>query len=343
MSVDIHTLKKRVLAARASVKAKLKQLKQQQHNIKFAYKPLATVLANTLSKHTIIPNVVEIKKENPKLNLPYADETERSFRKEFYKQQRKKFARVNRPSFSTPEPNKFQDIEEEVFETSSNIEDVFPTEPDKQAELDISMFPESSIIDYLSQIHPLPREYIEGRMRNTEKGIFDDNYVHHDIQSDKIMFGNSELNFFSQNSPDFKIGEHQIPGTRGLFELIFMYQPNEQVITENDKLYYGLLIRATNANKINFEENGKQIGNKSRKYTQLVKPSLTTFDTHMEHKGEGMQQYNQKPVEYIYWDDPNELVERLRLLIASRSSGNNAHVNEINSIVEELRERKIIY
>lgn len=43
-----------------------------------------------------------------------------------------------------------------------------------------------------------------------------------------------------------------------------------------------------------------------------------------------------------YWDNPNELCERLKLLIASTESGNNSHVNEILNIVEELREAKLI-
>jgi len=47
--------------------------------------------------------------------------------------------------------------------------------------------------------------------------------------------------------------------------------------------------------------------------------------------------------DYVYWDDPNELVERLRLLIAEQSAGNLSHTNEIHSIIEELREGKYIY
>lgn len=45
---------------------------------------------------------------------------------------------------------------------------------------------------------------------------------------------------------------------------------------------------------------------------------------------------------YEYYDDPNELVERLMLLVSSKSAGNTNHDQEINSIVEELRERSII-
>ena len=48
-------------------------------------------------------------------------------------------------------------------------------------------------------------------------------------------------------------------------------------------------------------------------------------------------------LDYVYWDDPNELVDRLQLLIAERSAGNPSHVNEIHSIIEELREAGYIY
>ena len=48
-------------------------------------------------------------------------------------------------------------------------------------------------------------------------------------------------------------------------------------------------------------------------------------------------------LDYIYWDDPNELVDRLQLLTAERSAGNPSHVNEIHSIIEELREAGYIY
>lgn len=45
---------------------------------------------------------------------------------------------------------------------------------------------------------------------------------------------------------------------------------------------------------------------------------------------------------YTFWNDPNELVERLRLIVASTSAGHTGHHNEITSIIEELREAKVI-
>lgn len=51
--------------------------------------------------------------------------------------------------------------------------------------------------------------------------------------------------------------------------------------------------------------------------------------------------YNNR-IDYIYFDDPNELCDRLKLLISSKASGNTNHQREINSIIEELRENDII-
>ena len=45
----------------------------------------------------------------------------------------------------------------------------------------------------------------------------------------------------------------------------------------------------------------------------------------------------------MYWNDVNELVDRLKLLVAEKSAGNNSHDNEIMSIIEELREERLIY
>lgn len=51
--------------------------------------------------------------------------------------------------------------------------------------------------------------------------------------------------------------------------------------------------------------------------------------------------YNDNIV-YEYYDNPNELCDRLRLLIASKHAENSNHAQEINSIIEELRENNII-
>ncbi len=49
-----------------------------------------------------------------------------------------------------------------------------------------------------------------------------------------------------------------------------------------------------------------------------------------------------KSLRGFYWNDPNELVERLILLHASKAAGNTSVYNEILAIEEELREANII-
>lgn len=65
----------------------------------------------------------------------------------------------------------------------------------------------------------------------------------------------------------------------------------------------------------------------------------------IKYDGKGLEKsfipYSENIV-YEYYDDPNELVDRLMLLVSSKSAGNSNHDQEINSIIEELRERDII-
>ena len=54
----------------------------------------------------------------------------------------------------------------------------------------------------------------------------------------------------------------------------------------------------------------------------------------IEHTGDGillryMIAIEDRQPDYVYWNDPNELVDRLRLLYASQAAGNASHTNEI--------------
>lgn len=55
-----------------------------------------------------------------------------------------------------------------------------------------------------------------------------------------------------------------------------------------------------------------------------------------------MMTLNDNKIYYIHWDDPNEIVDLLRLLEASCQTGHNGYDNEILSIIEELREASLI-
>ena len=60
-------------------------------------------------------------------------------------------------------------------------------------------------------------------------------------------------------------------------------------------------------------------------------------------KGKGLTlKVDKSNTDYIYWDNVNELVDRLRLLVASTNAGHTGHNNEIIYIIEELKEANII-
>jgi hypothetical protein len=139
-------------------------------------------------------------------------------------------------------------------------------------------------------------------------------------------------------------------GTPGLLEYLFMKEPNPDLTTESDLAVFKNIVTATNSARRNYSRDKAINANAGKKYTGVIKylfPSATTtsrlayrsrFGSDPSPRmGEGMMMSTNRPL-YEYWDDPNELVDRLRLLIASRDAGHSGHENEILSIIEELRE-----
>ena len=63
----------------------------------------------------------------------------------------------------------------------------------------------------------------------------------------------------------------------------------------------------------------------------------------LKKSGTALLQCNEKPKQYVYYDDVNELVvDRLAKLDASYEAGNGNHMNEIISILKELEELGVI-
>lgn len=119
-----------------------------------------------------------------------------------------------------------------------------------------------------------------------------------------------------------KIGGDHFRLTPGINELLFMRQPNEDLITNLDVRNYkkiASLCAFTGSKKLKTLKLKNYIGG----------DGLMKIDTN-------------KKTDYIYWDDPNELVTRLELLHASKLAGHSGHESEILSILQELQENKYI-
>lgn len=161
------------------------------------------------------------------------------------------------------------------------------------------------------------------------------------IEMNKLYVGNLELYIGSNGG--ISIGNKMYAGKGGLYELLFMKNPKEY--TEEDLNNYKEILETSSAHKRNYDATSQLNGTRSAKYKRIIKP-LFKGGTFKSHSGSGISSmiYNEKPIEYIYWDDVNELVDRLKLLNASKTAGNtDSHDNEILAILNELREAGIIY
>lgn len=209
---------------------------------------------------------------------------------------------------------------------------------------------------YFRKYNILPRTYLKKywfEKNNIDKA----NGVKYSQSLDKWKLGNSTMNI---KGDDLIINKTQYPGTKGLYELIFMLNPRNEVISEEDVDNYHKIIQSTNLYRRNNTPSGQINGNKSRKYKEFVKAvfskpksienksktnpsSSSTFLTNIG-KGLLLGVTNNK-IDYRYFNDPNELVERLQLLKAAQMAGNNSVQiqNEIVAIEEELIEMQLIY
>lgn len=200
---------------------------------------------------------------------------------------------------------------------------------------------DQSDAEYLEKFSDLPKTYISEMIRDT-KNKHDFRYgVRYNPEEDAYYIGNSEIQFDGDN---LIINNNVYQGTPGLYELLFKKRSHN--FNNDDKKQYINIVKNTSAHKRNYNPLGQISGSKCWKYTHIIKPMIQKprirYTTGKVSGGELMMQVSDNAIDYVYWDDPNELVDRLRLLIASQEAGNSSHTNEINRILEELLESKII-
>ena len=93
--------------------------------------------------------------------------------------------------------------------------------------------------------------------------------------------------------------------------------------------------------KARSENSCHKCGSKNHKYSSSV-DDVGGEDYENSTQGE-LENKEMNEIDYENWDDPNELVDRLRVLIAETLNGSSTHINEIQWIVNELRENDYIY
>ncbi|CAH0381375.1 unnamed protein product [Bemisia tabaci] len=163
-----------------------------------------------------------------------------------------------------------------------------------------------------------------------------------------FLIGNRTISFDSDGRLILDGGDEVFEPTPGFLELLFKRHPRNY--TADDRAKFQRVVTLTNAHRRDHHPHGRPNSNRSQKYRNLIKPLFATSTPRSTRKssrkklkkGSGIKIHRAKR-ELVYWDDPNELVQRLVLLVASKHASHTDHDREILSIVEELREADYIH
>ncbi|XP_066600745.1 uncharacterized protein [Prorops nasuta] len=209
-----------------------------------------------------------------------------------------------------------------------------PIEEETSLPMEYISIDESPVSKQYATIHSVyARELLLGQ-HETIDDVFG---IYTDPRDNKLYLGNK---IFHIDSNDVvTVGEKRYQGTKGLIELLLIKKPNETLYNDEDLKQYKDILQYTSAHRRGHIPGEHIKCSKGDKYMFIIKPLFSKI------KGQGlwvsspsMLLNRNNNIDYVHWDDPNELIDRLRLLFASQTAGNNSHQNEIISIIEEIKE-----
>ncbi|XP_051171026.1 uncharacterized protein LOC127287916 [Leptopilina boulardi] len=181
---------------------------------------------------------------------------------------------------------------------------------------------------------------------HNRKQCIDTLYGVYKVKNGSLKIGNAPISFKDHL---INVGDKRFNITSGLLELLFKNKPEMSYISDGDMNNYKQILIISNAHRKNYSSSEPIRTSKTFKYVNIILKLFPHNETPKRRSKSGtslphfMIEKKSFQPDYIYWDDPNELVDRLRLLMASQAAGNPSHNNEIMSIIKELREAQIIY
>ncbi|XP_031332227.1 uncharacterized protein LOC116162691 [Photinus pyralis] len=352
-------LAKDLILARKSVKQKYDSLKQDmavtERMVEQHFKPITQPLKQLLTVtklDTVKTELPSVKRQSP----IFAQQTPRTSTPQ----------KVARNLFSIDEPSVLHEpsiLEDSEYGDPTPEDDIdVPTLDDLREELS-HVGTNPAFEEFLDQYHGLPKIYVEGIFRDTNNE-YDHKYgVRYEPTLNKFFVGDSELDFAKEDIVIVSSNGERFTykGTPGLFELLFKRNPIG-FKSADSKAYRDIIIR-TSAARRHYDAKAQIQGNGQPKYVQIIKPLLqgssSSSGFSSSHLGPTLRQraltlstkrggtlstlqLNNKKIEFVPWNDPNKLVNWLRVLLGSKSAGNTANHNEIIYITEELRNSGII-
>ena len=177
-------------------------------------------------------------------------------------------------------------------------------------------------------IGPIAQEYLRKFASKTES---DKTYGLYD-KSGNFYIGNKPVIIVDDN---IVVDDEEYQGTPGLWELLVTKNPDPVIYTDEDYDNYAKLMVQSNALKMgNDPERNRPKASKGHKWRYVLKP-IWEKRRYFEGSGTGS-------ATVIIPCDPNALLERLDLLMASKAAGNTGVRNELVSICDELKRQNII-
>ena len=148
-------------------------------------------------------------------------------------------------------------------------------------------------------------------------------------QNGKFFIGDTRIGVIDNN---ITVGDGEYIGTPGLWELLVMKDPDEDIYTAEDYENYAEMMVKTNALRQGHTPTGKPKSNRGKKWKDILK---TIWEERSQFEGEGVSTV-------VIPRDPDALLERFDLLMASKDAGNTGVTNEIVSICDELKRQKVM-
>ena len=178
-------------------------------------------------------------------------------------------------------------------------------------------------------------------------GTVAENYLRQFASKEDVdkTFGlyNKHGEFFIGDSPvkiegdDIIVKDKEYKGTPGLWELLVMKEPDKSIYNREDFRNYAEILRHTNAMKHNHDpKSNKPKSSKSQKYKEIIRPIWDMVYSGVRPSiGQGVGTT-------VIPSNPDALIDRLDMLMASNVAGNMGVRNELISICDELLRQNVI-
>jgi hypothetical protein len=327
-------VKTRIIKAANTIRKKYLAYKLERSEEDEALNQFLNPIADPLKK------LVENTKKHPKTPKPLEAKRRRSFELSPIKHEstflepaqfKKPFAREEQPgpSFVRSEviATTTDDSDDEVFLKNSSGEN---SGSHSRETMEKTMLNNPEVYrEFLEQYPEISHDYLEKFWTKSDE-IASNSGITYDSALSKFKIGAAPLDFTTEG---IVVDGKQYRGTPGLYELMFYEKPKnfDGMDTAN---YRDILDRA------NLTRNIPKVRTRSnpnfgyRKSSRIAKAKSTS--------GKALVEYTEKPKEYVYYNDVNELVNRFRKLEASAETGNNNNTNEIINILKELESLGVI-